>query len=92
MGIAINKMFAQLLFWLYEFLDAIFEMFRVLCGIDTVSVEGTDGGQSVITGITTKTETRRLGKAVISSRIYHDTDLLARARKKISVKPGCLTF
>lgn len=48
MGIAINKMFAQLLFWLYEFLDTIFEMFRVLCGIDTVSVEGTDGGQSIL--------------------------------------------
>jgi ABC-type multidrug transport system fused ATPase/permease subunit len=48
MGIAINKLFAQLLFWLYEFLDTIFEMFRVLCGIDTVSVEGTDGGQSIL--------------------------------------------
>ena len=48
MGIAINKMFAQLLFWLYEFLDTIFEMFRVLCGIERVSVEGTDGGQSIL--------------------------------------------
>ena len=40
MGIAINKMFAQLLFWLYEFLDTIFEMFRVLCGILKVRTAG----------------------------------------------------
>jgi len=45
MAIWIKKVFAQLLFWLYEFLDAIFEMFRVLCGID--AVEYTENGETV---------------------------------------------
>lgn len=45
MGIAIKKLFAQVLFWLLEFLDAVFEMFRVLCGIDTV--EYNDGGEII---------------------------------------------
>ncbi len=45
MGILIGKTSAKLLFWLYEFLDAIFEMFRVLCGIDTV--EYTENGETV---------------------------------------------
>lgn len=45
MEIAIKKLFAQLLFWLYEFLDSIFEMFQVLCGIQ--SVEYTENGETV---------------------------------------------
>lgn len=45
MGILIKKAFAQLLFWLYEFLDAVFEMFKVLCGIE--SVEYTENGETV---------------------------------------------
>ena len=48
MGIAIQKLFAQLLFWLYEFLDTIFEMFQVLCGIERVSVDGMDGEESIL--------------------------------------------
>lgn len=48
MGIAIQKLFAQLLFWLYEFLDAIFEMFQVLCGITKVETDGSDSGQSIL--------------------------------------------
>lgn len=40
MGIAIQKLFAQLLFWLYDFLNAIFECFQVLCGIQPVGVDG----------------------------------------------------
>ena len=45
MEIAIQKLFAQILFWLLEFLDAIFEIFRVLCGID--AVEYNDAGEVV---------------------------------------------
>ena len=48
MTIAIKKMFAQILFWLYELLDTIFEMFQVLCGIQKVSVEGEDGSKSLL--------------------------------------------
>lgn len=48
MDIAIQKMFGQLLFWLYEFLDTIFEMFQVLCGIQGVQVEGEDSTKSII--------------------------------------------
>lgn len=40
MGIAIQKLFAQLLFWLYDFLDAIFETFQVLVGITPVGIDG----------------------------------------------------
>lgn len=40
MGIAIQKIFAQLLFWLYDFLDAIFETFQVLAGIQPVDYDG----------------------------------------------------
>lgn len=40
MGIAIQKLLAQLLFWLYDFLDAIFETFQVLAGIQTVDYDG----------------------------------------------------
>lgn len=40
MGIAIEKLFAQLLFWLYDFLDAVFQTFQVLAGITPVSVNG----------------------------------------------------
>lgn len=39
MGIMIQKLFAQLLFWLYDFLDAVFETFQVLVGITPVGVE-----------------------------------------------------
>lgn len=42
MGIAIEKLFAQLLFWLYDFLDAVFQTFQVLAGITPVSVNGED--------------------------------------------------
>lgn len=45
MGILIKKAFAQLLFWLYEFLDAVFEMFQILCGI--APVEYTENGETV---------------------------------------------
>ena len=45
MDILIKKAFAQLLFWLYEFMDAVFEMFKVLCGIE--SVEYTENGETV---------------------------------------------
>lgn len=40
MGIAIEKLFAQLLFWLYDFLDAVFQTFQVLAGITPVNVNG----------------------------------------------------
>lgn len=40
MGIAISKLFAQLLFWLYDFLDAIFQTFQVLVGIQPVDING----------------------------------------------------
>lgn len=40
MGIAIQKLFAQLLFWLYDFLDAVFETFQVLAGLSPVSYDG----------------------------------------------------
>lgn len=40
MGIAIQKLFAQLLFWLYDFLDAVFETFQVLAGLHPVSYDG----------------------------------------------------
>lgn len=43
MGIAITKLFAQLLFWLYELLDTVFEMFQVLCGI--VPIDFNDAGE-----------------------------------------------
>lgn len=42
MGIAIEKLFAQLLFWLYDFLDAIFETFQVLAGLTPVTVDGAE--------------------------------------------------
>lgn len=48
MTIAIKKMFAQILFWLYELLDNIFEMFQVLCGIQSVNIEGEDGSKSLL--------------------------------------------
>ena len=48
MAIAIQKMLAQLLFWIYQLLDIIFDMFQVLCGIQNVSVEGEDGSKSLI--------------------------------------------
>ena len=43
MIIAIKKFFAQILFWLLEFLDAIFEMFQVLCGIQPVGYRTEEG-------------------------------------------------
>lgn len=46
--IAIKKMFAQILFWLYELLDNIFEMFQVLCGVQKVSIEGEDGENTLL--------------------------------------------
>ena len=48
MIIAIEKLFAQLLFWLYELLDTIFEMFAVLCGIETVETVDADAPRSLI--------------------------------------------
>lgn len=48
MVIAIQKLFAQLLFWLYELLDTIFEMFAVLCGIETVETTDADAPRSLI--------------------------------------------
>ena len=48
MVIAINKLFAQLLFWLYELLDTIFEMFAVLCGIETLETVDADAPRSLI--------------------------------------------
>ena len=38
MEIAIKKLFAQLLFWLYDFIDAAFECFQVLCGLNDVEL------------------------------------------------------
>lgn len=49
MGILIKKAFAQLLFWLYEFLDAVFEMFQILCGISPV--EYTENGETMSASI-----------------------------------------
>ena len=43
MIIALKKFFAQILFWLLEFLDAIFEMFQVLCGIQPVGYRTEEG-------------------------------------------------
>ncbi len=48
MTIAIKKMFAQILFWIYELLDNIFEMFQVLCGIQKVNVENEDGSKTLL--------------------------------------------
>lgn len=48
MVIAIQKLFAQLLFWLYELLDTIFEMFAVLCGIEMVETTDADAPRSLI--------------------------------------------
>lgn len=48
MVIAINKLFAQLLFWLYELLDMIFEMFAVLCGIEALETADADVPRSLI--------------------------------------------
>ena len=48
MVIAINKLFAQLLFWLYELLDTIFEMFAVLCGIEALETADADVPRSLI--------------------------------------------
>ncbi len=48
MIIAIKKMFAQILFWIYELLDSIFEMFQVLCGIQKVNVDGEDGAKTLL--------------------------------------------
>lgn len=42
MGIAIKKLFAELLFWLYDFIDAVFECFEILCGTQDVSIDGSD--------------------------------------------------
>lgn len=41
MDIMFSKLFAKLLFWLYEMLDTIFEMFQVLSGVQ--GIEGTNG-------------------------------------------------
>lgn len=43
MIIALKKFFAQILFWLLEFLDAIFEMFQILCGIQPVGYRTEEG-------------------------------------------------
>ena len=42
MGIAIKKAFAQLLFWLYDFIDTIYSIFNILTGTQPVE-EGTMG-------------------------------------------------
>ena len=36
MGIVIEKMFAQLLFWLYDFIDTIGAIFNILTGTQAV--------------------------------------------------------
>ena len=48
MTIAIKKMFAQILFWLYQLIDSIFEMFQVLCGIENVSVKEDGASKSLL--------------------------------------------
>ena len=42
MGIAIEKLFAQLLFWLYDFIDTIYSIFNILTGTQKVE-EGAMG-------------------------------------------------
>ncbi len=44
MKITIEKMFAQLLFWIYDFIDTIEEIFNILTGIQTFG----DKNQSLI--------------------------------------------
>lgn len=43
MWIAIKKLFAQLLFWLYDFIDLVGDTFRVLIGLDPVQVNEATG-------------------------------------------------
>ena len=40
----IKKFFAQLLFWLYDFIDLVGDTFRVLTGLDPVEVKEATGG------------------------------------------------
>ena len=46
MSIAIEKMFAKLLFWLYDMLDALSEIFGVLAGTEKLEYDG--GNQTLI--------------------------------------------
>ena len=86
MVIAFNKLFAQLLFWLYELLDTIFEMFAVLCGIETLETVDADAPRSLIS-----VNSYCLG---IRSRRFDDRgnrqkhNQYERRRKKISCKDG----
>lgn len=38
MGITIQKLFARLLCWLYELLDTIFDMFQLLSGVQSITI------------------------------------------------------
>ncbi len=44
MWIAVKKLLAQLLFWLYDFIDLVGDTFRVLIGLDPVEVKEASGG------------------------------------------------
>lgn len=48
MDIMFSKLFAKLLFWLYEMLDTIFEMFQVLSGIQGVETADGESSRSLI--------------------------------------------
>lgn len=48
MDIMFSKLFAKLLFWLYEMLDTIFEMFQVLSGVQGVETADGESSRSLI--------------------------------------------
>lgn len=48
MDIAIKKIFAQILFWVYDFLDLLGDIFRVFAGLDPISVSN-EGSSSDMT-------------------------------------------
>ena len=48
MDIAVKKFFAQILFWVYDFLDLLGDIFRVLAGLDPISVSN-EGSSSDMT-------------------------------------------
>ncbi len=48
MDIMFSKLFAKLLFWLYEMLDTIFEMFQVLSGVQGIETAEGESSRSLI--------------------------------------------